>query len=329
MSMSKHNNEVMLGAFILFAGGLLAWMSVAVGGFNFQRGLYVEARFANATGLVKDAAVTVAGVAVGHVESLAVDHDRAVVKLFLRGDAGIRQDVKAAIRAKSLLGEKYLELVPQSKDAPLLADGGTISDTRATVEVDELLATLGPMLKEVNPRDVATIVHGLATTVEREPDGLARIVRNAGDISTEVRDLLARNRGHIDQTAAGAAALAKTLEAQRPAIERTIANVDRVAGVVNAEAPGLARKAQRIAGRVEDLTAAVEPGQVRRLATHADQAVSRLPRLLEKADKVTERDVRALAHDVLLKSGLRVYVHPFMPADAVPQGPVPVEAVKP
>ncbi|MEB3223611.1 MAG: MlaD family protein [Candidatus Sericytochromatia bacterium] len=327
--MSKHNNEVMLGAFILLAGGLLAWMSIAVGGFNFQRGLHVQARFANATGLVQDASVTVAGVAVGHVANLAVEHDRAVVTIFLRRDAGIRQDVKAAIRAKSLLGEKYLELVPQSKEAPLLADGGTIGDTRATVEVDELLATLGPMLKEVNPRDVATIVHGLATTLEREPDGLARIVRNAGDVSQEVRDILAKNRGHIDQTAAGAAALAKTFETQRPALERTIANADRVAAVVSAEAPGLARKAQRIAGRVEDLTSAVEPGQVRRLATHADQAMARVPRLLEKADKVSERDVRSLANDVLLKAGLRVYVHPFMPADAVPQGPLPLDGAKP
>ncbi|MEB3328662.1 MAG: MlaD family protein [Candidatus Sericytochromatia bacterium] len=327
--MSKHNNEVMLGAFILLAGGLLAWMSVAVGGFNLQRGLHVQARFANATGLVKDAAVTVAGVTVGHVQGLAVDHDRAVVTLFLRGDAGIRQDVKAAIRAKSLLGEKYLELVPQSKDAPLLAEGDTINDTRATVEVDELLAALGPMLREVNPRDVAAIVRGLATTVEREPDGLARIVRNAGDISQEVRDLLARNRTHLDRTAAGAAALATTLEAQRPALARTIANVDRVAGVMSAEAPALAQRAQRLAGRLEGLSAAVEPGQVRRLATRADQALARVPGLLEKADKVTERDVRALAHDVLLKAGLRVYVHPFTPPEAVQQGPLPVEAVKP
>ena len=70
--MSQYRNEVMLGGFILLAGGLLAAMSVAVGGFNFQEGIHVKARFSNATGLVKDAAVTVAGVQVGHVESLSV-----------------------------------------------------------------------------------------------------------------------------------------------------------------------------------------------------------------------------------------------------------------
>lgn len=218
--------------------------------------------------------------------------------------------------------------MPQAKDAPLLADGGTIDDTRATVEVDELLATLGPMLKQVDPKDVAAIVHGLASTVEKEPDGLARIVRHAGDISAEVRDILQKNRSHIDQTAAGLGAVGKALDGKGPALARTVDNLDRVSGVLSQEAPGLARKATRIATRVEALTGAVQPQQVERLATHADQAMTRLPRLLEKADRITERDVRTFTHDVLMKTGLRVYLHPFTPPDAVP-GPVPAEPLKP
>src|SRR5688500_12095225 len=103
--MKRVNNEVMLGAFIVGAGGLLAYMSIAVGGFNMTPGVHVTAKFSNASGLVKDASVSVAGVEVGHVEGLTVEHDKAVVKLFLNKEAHIRSDVVAAVRAKSLLGE--------------------------------------------------------------------------------------------------------------------------------------------------------------------------------------------------------------------------------
>ncbi|MEB3196081.1 MAG: MlaD family protein [Candidatus Sericytochromatia bacterium] len=323
--MSKYTNEIMLGGFILLSVGLLAAMSVAVGGFNLQSGVHVTARFSNATGLVKDAAVTVAGVQVGHVERLAVDHDKAVVALFLRKDAGIRDDVWAAIRAKSLLGEKYLELVPQSRDAKLLQDGDTIAQTRSTVEIDELLANLAPLVKEVDPKDVARVVKGLAATIDGEQESLAKVLRNAGTVSEQLADALKTNRAHLDKTAAHLASLTEQgdalLKQHRPSIDRTVAQVDRITGVWSAESPALAARAQRVVGQVDRLTRAVEPQQVSR-------TMQKLPVLLEKADKVSEGDVKALAKEVLMRNGLRVYLHPFTNPDE-PQRPLPAATLKP
>jgi ABC-type transporter Mla subunit MlaD len=354
--MSKYNNEVMLGGFIVLAGGLLAYMSIAVGGFNLQSGVHVKAKFTNASGLVKDAAVSVAGVEVGHVEGMTVDHDKAVVNIFLRKDAGIRADVKAAIRAKSLLGEKYLELVPQSKDAPTLKDGDLIADTRATVEVDELLATLGPLMKEVDPKDVAKIVRGVAKTVDEEQGSLAKVVRNAAEISTDVREMVAKNRGNVDAIAANMASLSKDgaalLTANKPKLDRTMANVDKIAGVWSAESPKLAGKAARIATNVERVTGAVDPKAVGRIAKNADAALGRMPAalddlsglrtdasrslgkanvLLDKANAVDEADVKNLAQDIFLKGGMRIYMHPFQPPEPTTyqKAPVPAETLKP
>lgn len=348
---SKLNNEVMLGGFIVLAGGLLAYMSIAVGGFNLQSGVHVKAKFTNASGLVKDAAVTVAGVEVGHIAGMTVDHDKAVVNIFLRKDAGIRADVKAAIRAKSLLGEKYLELVPQSKDAAVLKDGDLILDTRATVEVDELLATLGPLMKEVDPKDVAKIVRGVAKTIDDEQGSLARVVRNAADASQDVRDLLAKNRDKIDRTVANVDRLTSEgstlLATNRPKIDRTVANVDKLAGVWSAETPALARKAQRIATNVEHLSGAVDARRMARIAANADLTLAKTPAvmdefkglrpsldrtlgkvnpLLDKANSVTEADVKNIAGDVLLKGGMRVYMHPFQPPEPMTYQKAPLPA---
>ena len=353
--MSNAKNEVMLGAFIVGAGGLLAYMSIAVGGFNLTSGIHVKAKFTNASGLVKDAAVTVAGVEVGHIESLSVDHDKAVVAIFLNKEAGLRADVHAAIRAKSLLGEKYMELVPQSREAALLKDGDLISETRATVEVDELLATLGPLMKQVDPKDVATIVHGVAKTLDEEQGSIAKVVHNAGEISEDVKDLVAKNRGNVDRLATSAASMAEEgaafIKGQRPALERTVVNVDKMAGTWRAESPALAAKAQRIASNVDRMTGAIDPRKLTRIAANADKALEDVPAvmhefkgmrgqldrtlgkinpLLDKANNISESDVKTMASDVLLKGGLRVYMHPFQPPEMTFQKvPVPAETQHP
>jgi len=345
----------MLGGFIVLAGGLLGYMAIAVGGFNLQSGVLVNAKFTNASGLVKDAAVTVAGVEVGHIQGMTVDHDKAVVKIFLNKDAGIRADVKAAIRAKSLLGEKYLELVPQSKDAPVMKDGDVIVDTRASVEVDELLATLGPLMKEVNPKDVATIVRGVAKTIDEEQGGLANIVRNASAISDDVKGIVSANKVKVGEIATNVASLSKQsdelLRTKRPAIDRTVANVDKITGVWSAESPALAVKANRIAGNVDRVTGAIDAKRVGRITQNLDATLVKAPAtledlsglradaskslgkanvLLDKAAKINEDDVKGMASEIFLKGGMRVYMHPFQPPETsfVKQA-IPVEAVKP
>lgn len=339
----KLNNEVMLGGFIVAAGGLLAYMAVAVGGFNMTPGIHVKAKFSNAAGLVKDASISVAGVEVGHIESLTVEHDKAVVTMFLNKDAGIRKDVAAAIRAKSLLGEKYLELSPRSIDAPLLANGDVITETRASVEVDELMASLGPIIKQIDPKDVADIVKVVAKTARDEQGSIAALVHNAAQISSEVNDMVAANKTNVNQIAANVAALTKEgnalLTAKRPEIERTVTNVDKLAGVLSAEAPALTKKADRIASNVDAITSDLKQHTpaLGRTLVNADKTLARGPELiddlgklqkavdvtlgkanplLDKANAFDAGKAREMAEELLLNTGVKVYMHPFGPAES-------------
>jgi phospholipid/cholesterol/gamma-HCH transport system substrate-binding protein len=336
--MKKLNNEVMLGAFILGAGGLLAYMSIAVGGFNMAPGVHVTAKFSNASGVVKDASVSIAGVEVGHVESLQVEHDKAVVKLFLNKDAHVRSDVVAAVRAKSLLGEKYIELQPQSTTAAELKDGDVIGVTRATVEVDELLAALGPVIKQVDPKDVATIVRTVAKTMEDEQGSLAAVIQNAAQISQQVNDTLAANRKNIDQIATNTAGLTtqgnELLKAKRPEIERTVTQIDKLTGTLQSEAPGLVKQAKHIASNVDHMTSELK-GQtpaISRAIANADKTMVKLPGtldglnslqkdvtqtlnktnpLLDKANAFDTAKFKELTENIMLKTGINVHMSPF------------------
>ncbi|MDB5095823.1 MAG: ABC-type transport system involved in resistance to organic solvent, periplasmic component [Cyanobacteria bacterium RYN_339] len=340
----KINNEVLLGGFIVVAGGLLAYMSVAVGGLNMNAGIHVTARFTNASGLVKDAVVSVAGVQVGKIEKLEVDHDQAIVHIFINRDANIRKDVEATIRAKSLLGEKYMELRPQSRDAATMKEGDQIAVTRPSVEVDEVLAAMGPLIKKVNPDDIATVIHVAARALEGQEVNIQKTVQNANAITEQINGFLKNNRGNLDKAAVSVASLASNgdamLKANRGRVDSTMARVDHLSGVLDRETPSLVAKGQRIATNVDGIAKHLNkeaPGltkgvkdtmananaalvkvpktldNMNTLTTGATATMGKVDPLLDKVNSVTSKDVENFAHDTL-NHGMKIYVAPFGPS---------------
>ena len=103
----------------------------------------VNAEFASANGLVPQAEVRVSGVHVGTVLAISDANDGgALVRMALQPDIRLRQDTRAVIRPKTLLGEKFVELVrPQQSDQAYLQSGATIpkGQTGQAIEIDDIL----------------------------------------------------------------------------------------------------------------------------------------------------------------------------------------------
>ena len=103
-------HEVGVGIFVVAAAALTGWMAIKAGAVGLGERVEVSAVFDNVVGLSDGAAVLVAGVEVGKVTGLRADFDRARVDLSLDPEANLRLDVQAIIRARSVLGEKYVEM---------------------------------------------------------------------------------------------------------------------------------------------------------------------------------------------------------------------------
>jgi phospholipid/cholesterol/gamma-HCH transport system substrate-binding protein len=103
----------------------------------------LNAEFASANGLVPQAEVRVSGVHVGTVLTITDARDGgALVKMALQPNIRLRQDTRAVIRPKTLLGEKFVELVrSQSSDQAYLPSGATIPKTQTgqAIEIDDIL----------------------------------------------------------------------------------------------------------------------------------------------------------------------------------------------
>lgn len=316
----KHTGDVMLGAVILAALGLLAYMSIAVGGLKFGNAIHVTAEFDNATGLVKEGAVMIAGVNVGSVESLSVRHDKAVVKLRLRQDAGIREDVKAAIRAKSLLGEKYVELLPQSETAPLIKSGAVITDTTVPVEMDELMTRLGPVVKDIDPQDVRAIVSAVAQGLNGQGPQLAATITSGASAISRLDSWFARNEGKLDAMVASLDRLSRSADGMLTRNEKNLdealaltpdllkrldrmgTQLDPTMVALSQKGPSLVNRLDRMAGQLDPTLSALQ-AKGPSIVNHADRTLeqldptlSKLPKTLDQLDKLVTRLDTSLGH---------------------------------
>jgi phospholipid/cholesterol/gamma-HCH transport system substrate-binding protein len=287
----SRQNEVRVGLLLLVAAGVFSWMAIQIGAF---RGLgdtvTVTLHLPDAAGLVKDSAVKVAGVGVGGVTDLRVDFDEAVATLVLRADANLRTDVRAEVRARSLLGEKYLALVPRSQDAPLLKDGDAITNVRPSVEIDQLIAALGPVLTEIDPKAVASLVDSLATIA-------ASISGSSDDLTADVRELLAA----LKEASKLAPALTEDVPPLLKDARQAVRGINRSLGKVDKAVDGFAPLADRATGTLDRIDAAADAvppavSEARALMKTVEPGADDLARALESSDEAVARLNKVLAN---------------------------------
>lgn len=139
--------EVGVGAVILACAiGFLGY-ALAAGGRGMGLGSMVNgdgtsftARFDRIDGLGDGAAVRIAGVRVGSVAGMRIDPRSFAAEVTLRLDRGLQlpSDTSAEVASESLLGGKYVSLVPGGSDR-MLPDGGRITETQGAVSLEQLL----------------------------------------------------------------------------------------------------------------------------------------------------------------------------------------------
>lgn len=251
----KHFKEFALGLFILGAALLLGYMSITIGKVQFGDTLKVEAVFKNATGVVKDAPVMLAGIEVGHVEEMQViNNGNALMKLVIEPNIEVYKDARAEIRSKSLLGEKYIALIPGTAGTQKLADGERITDTMTPVDLDEVLNHLAPVLTKLDPEDLNTLIHTLAVSVKGREADMGKLISGAADLLEVVQENkagISRMIKNLDGTAAKANVL---LARNGPALESMIQNLNVVSHQLRTDAPLLVKNINLVTEDVRGLT---------------------------------------------------------------------------
>ena len=133
--------ELGVGLFMVVGIVALAYLSVNLGRVDImgQRGYVVYADFPSVGGLKAGAAVEIAGVSVGRVQSIGLKDYQARVTLRIDSDVKLQTDAIVSIKTKGLIGEKFVLISPGGSDK-IVPAGGRLSEVEAPVDIEELIS---------------------------------------------------------------------------------------------------------------------------------------------------------------------------------------------
>ncbi len=215
------------------AMAVLAWMSLQVGAIGaLGPQVRIDVKMHDAAGIAAGASVAVFGVEVGRVEGMRLEAEGAVAEVSVRSDAGLTRSVVPAIRARSVLGEKYLQLQPNPDgDATPLQNGDVLVIDQDQIEIDELVQRAGVVAEAVDPKALAEALKIVVDQLKDDPERMARffqhvdsILENADVASKRLVEVL----DHADRSLASVDAAVERAGSRMDEARSPIARLDKV-----------------------------------------------------------------------------------------------------
>jgi len=132
--------EIIVGVFVLAGLVCLGYLAIRLGKLEFfgTQGYVVFADFVSVAGIKLGDPIEIAGVRIGKVEAMGLADDRA--RLTLRVSEGIKlqDDVIASVRARGLIGDKFVLVTPGASDK-IIPPGGKIRETDSPPDIPDLI----------------------------------------------------------------------------------------------------------------------------------------------------------------------------------------------
>jgi len=140
---NQTRTEIIVGIFVLVGIACLGYLAVRLGKLEVlgDSGYHVYADFPSVAGLKVGDPVEIAGVRVGRVESIGLADDRARLNLRIDDHVKLQDDVIASVRARGLIGDKFVLVTPGASDKTIPA-GGKIRETESPPDITDLIGKI-------------------------------------------------------------------------------------------------------------------------------------------------------------------------------------------
>ncbi|GAB3137309.1 MCE family protein [Amycolatopsis sp. NPDC004378] len=209
---------IKLGIFVVVTVVLTTILGISIANINTTSTNAYKARFTDATLLLPNDDVRIAGVRVGQVKDVKiVDKRQAEVEFEVDAGRQLPAGVTAQIKFRNLVGQRYVSLGEgDDSSGKTLSPGGTIPLDRTTPALDltELFNGFKPLFTALNPDDV-------------------------NKLSYEVIQVLQGEGGTVESLLSHTASLATTIANKDQVIGEVIDNLNSVLDTVNAHTPQL------------------------------------------------------------------------------------------
>ena len=236
------------GLFALVCIVLLVGLAVRIGNISlFSSRHTLNAELSDVTGLAGGDTVNIAGVPVGQVTSIGVQHGHAVIAMSINNTVSLRRSTDVGMRWHNVIGQKEIELYP-GRTGALLADGATIpmSQDVTDASIDKFLNSLGPVLASINPSEANAFVENVSGALEGDTAQINQLINSGAAVSTTVQALdgqvgsiignldqvltaLASRSGDIDSLVTNLQTVSSALASKNSLLDEVIGNLSSVA----------------------------------------------------------------------------------------------------
>lgn len=294
--MDSRTTELKVGILVLVGLVLLGYMTTQVGRWSWGReeGYVIDARLTSAAGLDRLAPVRMAGVTVGKVEQIQLEGTRARVRLRIAPDVEIPVGTRVSVRSSGMLGDRYVELVP-GKGPGFLEDGALIGEAPSTGDLDQLMAQMGEVAREV--QQIARSLREILTSPKNRR-ALEATLENLQAMTTRLREVLEQDQQLVEESLARIRDLFRdlqeTVSQSRPALQRTLTHLEGFSQTLETDGTRLIQDLGRITRRIDQ-----GEGTLGRLVTDAS-LYERVDRTLTEIDDLLTR-----AQRLILRVGFR------------------------
>ena len=138
--MNQTRTELVVGIFVLVGIACLGYLAIRLGKLEIlgNSGYVVYGDFASVAGLKIGDPVEIAGVKVGKVETISLADDRARLGIRVEPHVKLQDDVIASVRARGLIGDKFVMISPGASDK-VLGPGDKIRETESPPDISEVI----------------------------------------------------------------------------------------------------------------------------------------------------------------------------------------------
>jgi phospholipid/cholesterol/gamma-HCH transport system substrate-binding protein len=234
--------------FALICLVLLVGLAVKIGNVSlFSSRHTLNAQLSDVTGLATGDTVNIAGVPVGQVKSINVQHGHALITMSINNSVKVHQSTDVGMRWHNVIGQKEIALYPD-KGGRILKSGATIplSHDVTDASIDTFLNTLGPLLSSINPRQANEFVENVSGALEGDTAEINQLINSGAVVSTTVEQLdtqvgqvignlnqvltaLASRSGDIDSLVDNLQTVSSSLASKNNLLDSVVGNLSNVA----------------------------------------------------------------------------------------------------
>jgi phospholipid/cholesterol/gamma-HCH transport system substrate-binding protein len=204
---------------------LSALLAQTLGAFS-GGGTRYKARFTDVTGLLAGDDVRIAGVKVGEVRDIRVADNRvAEVGFTVDDDIPLTASVRATIRYRNLVGQRYVALSEGPGDGRPLRAGQTIPQSQTTPALDLTVLFNGfrPLFTALTPQAVNQLAFEIVQVLQGEGGTVASLLRSTASLTGTLAD----RDAVIGRVVTNLNAVLSTLDEHRDDLDTTITRLQQ------------------------------------------------------------------------------------------------------